>query len=59
MQEKLPAFKITYNDGSFYFTNMARSITHKRAKEYFLGKVFTKEENGKEIKREVVRVEKV
>lgn len=57
---ELPAFKITYHDGSDYVTSMARGVTLEDARDYFLGQTFVTDEDentGKETKRRAVKVE--
>lgn len=40
MTTKLPAYKITYEDGTGYVTSMAKGITLEDARAYFVGKSF-------------------
>lgn len=53
----MPAFKVTYDNGQSYVTNMAKGITLADAKKYFLGNWI--EMPDEKTQRQVVKVEQV
>lgn len=54
----LPAYRVTYSDGSSYCTSMAAGVDLERARAYFLGAVHVEEDHeGRETRRTVVVVE--
>lgn len=57
---KLPAYRVTYDDGESYVTRMAAGITLAMAQAYFVGKTLVTHEcfvTGKETKKTITKVE--
>lgn len=59
MAADLPAFRLTFEDGSNYVTSMAHGTTLDAAKGYFLGRAIDWEEAGEETIKIVSTVEEV
>ena len=58
-RRKLPAYKITCENGFTWETNMATHVTLEIAEKYFLGKQFNTAPFPGEVFSEAVKVEKL
>lgn len=55
--EQMPAFRVHLSDGTSYVTSMARGVTLRAAREYFIGAEFEIEEGKPNVR--AVKVEQV